>query len=558
MRPGGIALLTCALAAAACNRELRSVNHDAWFELTTEHFTLRTDLDEPDARRAIADLELLRNALLAAGWHTKSMSGARIFVVELLNERELHEFVHDGLIGVTASGDRFGDRLILAGDGPGLLDSEVMKHELAHALLAGFLRTNPRWVQEGIASYLEAVTVDREKGKAVGGKMAGHRLNALRNYRSDRVDWFSDVIGLNVEVSDRAEYSYETLACALIHWMADERPDEFRKFLTRLASGDGMWTAFAVAFPNLDQEGLKSAMSKYVVARDFRKETVDVPPWTGTAAVRKLPPAEVHALRAQLYEAFWRSARVDHAADFRRELAAAKALDPANPLALALSKDPDRRLATERHPEDYRSWLLWFEAHADDHEAIRKAVALAPDNAYALALLAEIEQDEGKTKEAIEHAERARVNGPGFLSLVVLSEIYDKNGRCPDALAAQQQALDGLGADAEKKWPAGFAAHLASLQARCGKDGAAPFTVEAEPVLQKCSRRPKSGTAAGVWASFTIREDGTVTDVVLQGAPEALSKELRSSVESCSFDPVLIGGKPRRAKLKMKLEDLLQ
>lgn len=553
-----VAPLTLCILATACNRELRSNNHDAWFELQSEHFTLRTDLEEPEARRAIADLELLRNALLAAGWHSKSMSGARIVVVEMMNERELQEFVSDKIEGVTTT-DRFGDRLIVAGDGAGLLDSEVMKHELAHALLYGFLRTNPRWVQEGIAGYLEAVTVDRDKGKAVRGKMSGHRLNALRGYRYEWLDWSASVMGLNAEVNDGNGYAYETLACSLVHWLAVSHPEGFRAFLSRLSSGEGMWTAFAAAFPDLDEEAIHGAMTKYLVGREFHKDTVDVPPWSGTVAVRKLPPAEVHALRAQLYESTYRESRVDHAADFRRELAAAKALDPANPLALSLSKDPDARLATEKHPDDYRSWLLWFETHQDDHQAIRKAVALAPDNAYALALLAETEQDEGKPKEAIEHAERATRNRPGFLSLVVLSAIYDKNGRCSDALAAQQQALDGMGARAEKKWPEGFGAQLASLRARCGKDGATPaFTVEAEPVLRGCSRKPQPGATAGVSAQFTIRENGTVTGVVLRGASEPLSTELRGVLESCSFDPVLVGGQPRQAKLNIKLDEMLR
>ena len=69
------------VVAAACAREIRSTNPDLWLELASDHFTLRTDLPEQDARRAIADLELIRNALLAAGWHANRSSPARIVVV---------------------------------------------------------------------------------------------------------------------------------------------------------------------------------------------------------------------------------------------------------------------------------------------------------------------------------------------------------------------------------------------------------------------------------------------------------------------------------------------
>jgi Protein of unknown function (DUF1570) len=553
----GVAFIVCALAAA-CSRELRSANPDAWFELQTEHFTLRTDLEEPDARRAVADLELLRNALLAAGWHTKSMSSARIVVVELMNQRELHEFARETLDGMTTA-DRFGDRLILAGDGAGLLGSETMKHELTHAILNGFLRTNPRWVQEGIAGYLEALSIDREKGKAVRGKMVAHRMNALRTFPFERLDWSAAVIGLKAKYTENNGYDWETLACALVHWMADDHPDEFRAFLSRLSKGEGMWSAFGAAFPTMTDEGVHGAMTRYLVARHWRTDTVEFEPWTGTVALRKLPPAEVHALRAELYYSTRGDWHGDHTADFLREVAAAKALDPGNPLALALSqRGTDVRLATELHPDDYRSWLLWHETHEDDHEAIRKAAALAPDNAYMLALLAETEQAEGKSKQAIEHAERATLNHPGPRTLDLLAAIYDQNGRCADALTAEQQALDGLGSRIEGKWSTGFRERLASLQSRCGKDGAVQaFTVEAEPVLQRCSRLPKPGTTAGISAKFTIREDGTVTGVALEGAAGLLSTELREVLESCNFEPVVVGGQPRQVKLKVKLEDML-
>jgi len=120
------------LSAAGCARELRSRNPQAWLELSSEHFTLRTDLEEHEARAAIADLELLRSAMLAAGWSKKSMSLGPIAVVALANGHELQEFLRDGLDGITTL-DPFGERLILIGEGNRVLSSEVMKHELAPA-----------------------------------------------------------------------------------------------------------------------------------------------------------------------------------------------------------------------------------------------------------------------------------------------------------------------------------------------------------------------------------------------------------------------------------------
>jgi hypothetical protein len=50
---------------------------------------LRTDLTPEDARQAIADLELLRAALLAAGWHSSLAGQGRTLVVELASGAEL-------------------------------------------------------------------------------------------------------------------------------------------------------------------------------------------------------------------------------------------------------------------------------------------------------------------------------------------------------------------------------------------------------------------------------------------------------------------------------------
>src|ERR1700744_2293779 len=106
---GGI-LLAAGLCAAGCVR-LRSANPDFWLELQSEHFLLRTDLPEESARKAVADLELIRNALLAAGWPARTASPGRIGVIALAGPAEMHEFLSKTVAGITTH-DSFGDRFI--------------------------------------------------------------------------------------------------------------------------------------------------------------------------------------------------------------------------------------------------------------------------------------------------------------------------------------------------------------------------------------------------------------------------------------------------------------
>ena len=54
------------------------------------------------------------------------------------------------------------------------------------------------------------------------------------------------------------------------------------------------------------------------------------------------------------------------------------------------------------------------------------------------------------------------------------------------------------------------------------------------------------------------RKDGTVAAVAIKGARD--NKEsgmLRQFVESCSFEPVIVDGKPRRAQLNLTLDAFL-
>jgi tetratricopeptide (TPR) repeat protein len=563
-----IAALFFALLALACARELRSANPDAWLELQSEHFTLRTDLPEEDARRDIADLELIRNALLAAGWHGKASSPARIIVVAVASGRELHEFLEDRVEGVAGT-DRFGERMILVrGDG-NLLDSEVVKHEVTHALMAEYLVTNPRWVAEGIACFLETLDINRGKGRAVRGAGRWERRDWLRSRKWFRltggspmeINWSLEIMGMGSAVDRYNGYEFETLSWGLVHWLVDTQPKAFDGFLARLARGEGMWEAFSAAFPGMSEARIARSMEQYFRLEVWREDRFPVKPWSGSVALRKIVPAEVHALRAELFDS---GERGDQQAKFDEELERAKAADPADPLALALSPtSPDLKLAIERHPEDWRSWVIWFDRHEDDIAAIRKAAELAPDNAGVLARLAVAEQSDGRSREAIEHAERAAAISRWPFVLHSLATVYDKNGRCSDAIAEEERAVEALPDRLDPRVPAAFRERMKEIAATCGKGeviGTTAQTMEVEPVLRICRQPVERPASAGkISAQFTIREDGSVTAVAIQGAADNREAGvLRQFVESCSFEPVIVKGLPRRVQLNLTLDAFLQ
>lgn len=560
MRTAALALV---LLTLSCARELRSTNPDAWLELQSEHFTLRTDLPEEDARKGIADLELIRNALLAAGWHGKTTSPARIGVVAVASERELHEFLGERVDGMAGT-NRFGERMILVhGDG-NLLNSEVVKHEVTHALMQEYLVSNPRWVAEGIASFLETLDIDRDKRVAVRGASQWQRRRWLRDHDAKGINWSLQIMGMGSNFKNYDGYAFETLSWGLVHWMVDIYPQKFGVFLAGLSRGEGMWKAFSEAFPAFTEAQIARAMGQYLSdSTVMLKDRFQIAPWGGAVAQRKLGRAEAHALRAELFAYFANQA--NSPSRFDEELAFARAADPANPLMLALSRNrPDLKPAIDRHPDDWRSWVVWYDANEKDLAAIRKAAQLAPDNPGVLARLAVAEQAEGHSTEAVADAERAAAIFPGPFVLHSLATVYDRVGRCSEATVQEERAIEALPDRVDARVPGFFRKRLDEIAASCGKGdviGTTAQTVEAEPVLRICrqplSLRPKS--ASSISAQFTIREDGSVSAVAIHGAENDVeSGILRQFVESCSFEPVLVKGVPRRVQLDLTLDAFLQ
>jgi tetratricopeptide (TPR) repeat protein len=556
-----------ALLLAGCARQLRSARPESWLEVQSEHFVLRTDLAEADARKGIADLELIRNAILAATWHDKGSSQSRIGVVALASNREREEFLNRAIGGIAFT-DRFGERMILVGEGADLLGSDTIKHEVTHALMREFLITDPIWVSEGLACFLETLEIDRVKGEAVRGASTDERREWLKGYRPFDINWSLDIMGMGTKFGLYNGYRLETFSWGLLHWLVDRDPKQFQDFLARLSRGEGMWPAFGAAFPGLTEANMRVSLAAYLTdpRKNMLTERVKVTPWEGEAQVRKIAPAEVHALRAELFryagDAGSRRARTR----FDEELALAKAADPANPLLLALSANhPDMKAAIDAHPDDWRSWVLWFDDNDKDVAAIRKAAELAPANGHVLARLVFAELADNKPKEALVHAQTAAALSPDPAVLTALASAYELNGRCEEATLQGERAVHALPDQADERLAGILNERLVEIASNCGKEDVigtpATRTVNVEPVLKVC-RQPISvspGSMLGRSAHFTIRSDGIVSAVSIRGTrTEGENAMLRRFVESCVFEPVLVEGRPRPVQLDLTLESLVR
>jgi hypothetical protein len=533
------------LLLAACAHGPRSTDPQNWLEVRSEHFVVRTDLPEEDARKAATDMELVRTALLGAGWHSNREPKVRTAAVLLAGQAEMEEFVQKNILGF-ASSNVYGEPFLAVSAAQDVVDQELFKHELTHVINGGFLVTKPRWVEEGIACYLE--TLEIKRGSAVMGKPSLERLEHLQ--RKPVQSWFAAINTGDDTVSITGEqgYAFETAAWALVHYFVDTKPEAFDAYLTGLAHGVEAWKAFGDAFPGLREEQLAEQMRAYLKSGKLRIDTLPLKAWSGEVAVSRMAPAEVFALRADLLRAAPGSSRKELS---KIEVQKALAADPANPYALILQEGSSAAAATAAHPDDWRSWFLAAARDNNDRSAIDRAAKLAPENPAVLVLQTFADLTSGAYGPALEHAARAVDLAPGRSdALDALAQAYSANARCDEAATTEQRAIDSISDVSVNGVPPSLIQRQRSMRDHCGVQ--APAQQVVQRILTELKRKscknplPRSLGKVDLQVNFTLAENGATKDVKVTGeAPEAMRAAMRKYIESCSYEPVVVDGKPQ-------------
>jgi len=553
-------LLVCALLCCARPRQAEPL---AFLELQSEHFTLRTDLAEPQAHQAVAQLELVRAALIAAStWRRPTPLPGRLNVIDLASKDELEEFVREGIVGFVTA-DAFGERILVMSADQSPEEQTVLKHEMAHVISNEALLRNPRWLSEGIACYLETLRFDRGAHKIYVGEPSADRIAFLRAHP---VGDLGSVFAMGSEalsLSAEAGFAYESAAWLLLHFLANQRAERLEAFLARLGRAEDPRQAFAAEFPDLGEAALQEQLAGYLAGGAYVSYSIPEPQVDGAASSRVLPRAEVHALRADLLRISPGYPRTpERTARMQTELSLALQDDPGNPLALELSESGDAEAATHLHPDDWRAWVLLADRNQNAPAAIARAAKLAPDNAGVLSRLAWAEAAAGQRKKAIEHARRANELSPGrTVHLDTLASLLAKAGRCDEAIRTEQRAIEVLPDTAPPDAAGELRARLSQMETRCGRT---PSQVEMEetdapdtaPVRKSCGEPPRLAAPpkGTITAEYTVREDGSVAEVAMSGsATEAVLRAFKAFVRSCSYQPATRGGKPVAARIRQDL-----
>ncbi|WP_164015216.1 hypothetical protein [Pyxidicoccus trucidator] len=463
-----------------------------WVEVRSPHFSVRTNLDADTAEEAARELELLRQGLLQAWASTFDPPGS-VEVIVLRNRSALEEFTNIRIEGFSANTSD-GPVLVLAGNAYALseapADVGTQAHELTHYLSEFALVRQPRWLSEGLAAYLESISLRPEKHEVILGGLHMPFLNHVQRsgWRTLNELWEWDGKELLSTAESRQYYASSWL---WVHFFISRHGDRFDDFQTRLMRGEEPRPAWEASFRGV--KDLAGELHGYVYGgRHVTYPTVIAPlkPVTSALQTRPLQPAEVHAIRAQLFlmtpGASPPEERLENA---QREMAQALKEDPGNVTATLLhirsTEDPSHRLGlaqqlVERNPESGQAWDALAQAldaagnTSEEQESARlRAVELLPDSVSAQNGLAGFYARTSQPEKGLAAAQRAVALAPGNPSVLdTWSTILFQLGRCQEALSTQQLAADMLHESTPERLRRTVRDTLARYEAVCGSASA--------------------------------------------------------------------------------------
>ena len=363
----GVGLALCAAAVAGCGSLGTKPPFTGpekggapWTEVSTEHFTLRTDLPADEARSAASSFETFFASLADVGFASESRPKLHLNVVYFRRE-EAYQALEGKNTG--AMFDRAGlhdfertPLVILQGN---LVQrtKAVIQHELTHLFVYYNYPQAPLWLNEGLAGFYE--TLDVNDGTATVG-----RLSDAQHFWRGPWKWQRNPQGIttlipvteappvaqlldmapsafyadrdvNREVEEgrvelrRVATNYAGVAALVRMFVTDPAyVEDFSAYLQRLHAGEKSGPAWAATVGGRGVAQIDADYRASLVTREASVlKTKYTPPAVTVDAPRTMTNAQVHVLWAALQN--WTTD--DGLARAARDLEQARALDAAEP-----------------------------------------------------------------------------------------------------------------------------------------------------------------------------------------------------------------------------------
>jgi hypothetical protein len=453
-----------------------------WLEVNTPHVRMWAELEEIPAEDAARSLETLRSAV-AAFWGPEFDPPDLLEVVLFRDPTSLAPFAPRGLVGFVSYGRAGPVMVTSAASYEDLEFKSVQAHELAHHLSAYAFLRQPRWLAEGLATYLESLELQEAGTQVLFGKSPQwlRPIDLLTNPVTVDALWRWARPDLPPEMA----YQYYSKSWWVVHHLLDSRGAQFEAFRRKLEVGTPPRAAWDQSFAGLTDAALEAELATALTTNARKTRTARVKPKTTVPKIREVSPAEIPAIRAELLStAPIYPDRAERKRLVDDELGIAFGQDPSNERALLLEcfllEDDAARLAFLREvvvrvPTSGR--LLGMLAaelasKGEDSTAMfDRALVLAPTDTMLLNNVAWDAALRGHGARAIELSERAVAQRPYLAHYVdTLAAALAVAGRCPEALTRQQQAIDLLGHSANEATSKGYLSRLALYAEGCSPE----------------------------------------------------------------------------------------
>ncbi|MBO0862328.1 MAG: tetratricopeptide repeat protein [Chloracidobacterium sp.] len=331
------------------------VAKDTWLRIRSKHFTLLGNAGEKDIRKVGARLEQFRDVFSRIFTNSKANSAIPITVFVFKSDSSFTPYkplYHGKPAAISGYFQPSEDMNYI------LLTSElretnpyaVIFHEYTHALTSDNSLPLPLWLSEGIAEYYSSFEVESGEKKVVLGKAIANHILYLREQKFLPLQRLFAIDHSSPEYNERDRKGvFYAQSWALVHYLLlgneSKRQTQFIRFVNALAAGAPIDDSFKQIFQT-DYATLEKELKNYI-GRNFYP-VLDVPfneKLSFDADMQTTPMSEAET-QYYLGDVLCRTQRLEEGEEYLKR---AVALDPK--LAPALASLGINRMRQKKYPE---------------------------------------------------------------------------------------------------------------------------------------------------------------------------------------------------------------
>src|SRR5262245_511913 len=260
-----------------------SAAKETWLSVRSKHFQLVGNAGEKDIRRVGVRLEQFRDVFSRIFTKSKANSAIPITVIVFKNDgafkpyKPLYKGKPASVAGYFQPGEDV-NYIMLTSELRETNPYSVIFHEYVHALTGDNSRPLPPWLSEGIAEYYSSFEVDSDEKKVSMGKAIANHVFYLREQKFLPLQRLFAVDHGSPEYNERDRQGvFYAQSWALVHYMLmgdnGKRQPQFIRFVNALAAGAPVDDSFKQIFQT-DYAALEKELRNYIGLNAYYVQTL--------------------------------------------------------------------------------------------------------------------------------------------------------------------------------------------------------------------------------------------------------------------------------------------